>query len=305
MSRPGFTNHPKYVRLVALVAQALPARRRAAAPTIARGAIELLWDVAYEAGDPVIGHGHTVETIAGWAWSPGSLVKALAGCGRAGQKGLLEEVEPDIFAIHDLYDHAPDYVRKRLKREMERRRQGRLFWEQLTGLREDADQSMTGQRPATTGHSLDADRSMSCTPAPAPAPAPIPEREELGEDTQPAGGPPGPRPLSASAREVRAFEERWAQLAGSDGPQPPPPARIARMRKDAGGAAALMAALDLVGIDGVCRGADYVHQAVRGMAKRPRTNGHDPQRGTTDDAIEERARAAARARREQTPHVAV
>jgi hypothetical protein len=40
------------------------------------------------------------------------------------QCGFVDEIEQGRYAIPDLYDHAPDYVQKRLRRELERQEKG-------------------------------------------------------------------------------------------------------------------------------------------------------------------------------------
>lgn len=191
MARPGFGDHPKCINLEARLAERLPAKLRPLAPALARGFMELLWEVAYRGGDPVIGHASTVERIVGWPFAAGELARMMANCGRSNQAGLLDEIESDVFAVHDLFDHAPDYVRKRLKRELDRKGQGRLFRElsdrTTAGQRLDTDRSLTSRDQSPTGQRPDADRTLSVTPAPAPAPREE-EEEEPGTPLPPAGG---------------------------------------------------------------------------------------------------------------------
>lgn len=107
------------------------------------GVLEVIWHHAYQDGDPIIGTAEDVEFIVCWDGEPGTCAGALVEC------GFMEPTETGELAVHDLYDHAPDYVRKRRAREQERRSQS------------DGDRSLTGQRPKN-----------GSTPAPAPAPAP-------------------------------------------------------------------------------------------------------------------------------------
>jgi hypothetical protein len=97
MARINFTHHRKFRRLT----------RALGSPALALGTLELLWLAAYEAADPVVGGEIDIADATGWAGDPADLVALLQGC------RLLDAVAPDLYAVHDLWDHAPDYVRKR------------------------------------------------------------------------------------------------------------------------------------------------------------------------------------------------
>lgn len=117
----------------------------------ALGYLEWLWSGQYEACEARIGTGAVVEHQAHWAGEPGGLLAALL------ELGFIDQTDEDEYAVHDFWDHAPDYVRKRRAREDERHRAGKHLAA--------TDRSLTGHRP-------DADRTLTDTPAPAPAPAP-------------------------------------------------------------------------------------------------------------------------------------
>jgi hypothetical protein len=89
MARPGLTKHRKFARLSILLGSAI----------LARGALELLWDVAYENGDDLLGTADVVEYLAGWTGESGKLVGSLLDAGFIDQEG-------EEFRVHDLYDHA-------------------------------------------------------------------------------------------------------------------------------------------------------------------------------------------------------
>lgn len=133
MARPGLTKHRKFTRLSRLLGSKV----------IALGSLDLLWEVAYENGDDLLGKAEDVEYQAEWQGDPGILVSVLVDCNFIDQDG-------ESYRVHDLWDHAPDYVRKRLKREQQRRETGAKL------------KTLSSQRP-------DTDRSVSSTPAPAPA----------------------------------------------------------------------------------------------------------------------------------------
>src|SRR4051812_34563783 len=119
MGRPGLTKHRKFLRL----ARALQTACGAFAEQVARGALEFLWDSAYENGDDDLGDETDVEAAARWRGDPGVLCRALAEAGGDGEHGFIEpdNGRPGRWRVHDLFDHAPDYVRRRRGYEEERR----------------------------------------------------------------------------------------------------------------------------------------------------------------------------------------
>ncbi len=124
MARPGLTRHRKFLRLARLLRS----------EALARGHLELLWESAYEAGDEYLGDGDDVEAAARWAGEPGTLVLALLTAGGDDLPGFIEEDpnRPRHYRVHDLWDHAPDYVRKRRERERQRQAKGAALRE-VTG----------------------------------------------------------------------------------------------------------------------------------------------------------------------------
>ena len=75
------------------------------------GHLECLWECAYQAGDPVLGSVENVEAAAEWDGAAGEFFKAAMECGPV---GFIEECpdRPKVFQVHDLFDHAPEYVRE-------------------------------------------------------------------------------------------------------------------------------------------------------------------------------------------------
>jgi hypothetical protein len=114
MARPGLDRHVKFRLLVRLLGEP---------EAHVRGYLECLWDVAYENGEPLIGDSDAVEAAAKYPGERGRLFNALLRCGGSGRDGFIESVHgcADMYKVHDLFDHAPEYVQKRRKREEERR----------------------------------------------------------------------------------------------------------------------------------------------------------------------------------------
>jgi len=164
VARPGLTKHRKFLRL---------ARTLGNAP-LALGCLELIWQQAYENGNPYLGDETDVEAAAEWPGETGILCKALLAAGGDGNHGFIDQVEdrPGHYCVHDLFDHAPRYVGQRLERELERQNKGVT----LSQIRADAGRkgaAMTNAKRAANGSKRAAnEQQIVATPAPAPAPAP-------------------------------------------------------------------------------------------------------------------------------------
>lgn len=193
MARPGLDRHVKFRRLVRMLEEPRPH---------VRGYLELLWEVAYENGDPVIGDAEAVEAAAEYPGEPGKLFRALLACGGDGRVGFIEEAddEPGQFQVHDLHDHAPGYVANRAARETERRkpkvcehcgtdyRSPDYRSKYCSELCRKAHWRDGRGRTATDASVKKTDRDATHAPAPAPAPAPA-HQEDISPsaDTDPAG----------------------------------------------------------------------------------------------------------------------
>jgi hypothetical protein len=161
---------------------------------VIRGSLELLWDVAYECGNPVIGDESDIELAADWKGEPGKLFRVLLECGGVGKAGFIEPIpgEPGRYQVHDLYDHAPEYVRKRLDREEARRKRG------IT-LRETRSNAARIAAAARWGKDASGMRSDTlCLPrgtTPAPAPAPKEDSSEEESCSEPSQAPASDSPV--------------------------------------------------------------------------------------------------------------
>lgn len=101
MARPGLSDNPKFRRLVHLLGEPVPH---------VRGYLECMWEVGYQSGNPLIGDALDVELAAQFPGTPGKLFAALL------DSRFIDCVGESKYAIHDLLDNAPDYVRKRATR---------------------------------------------------------------------------------------------------------------------------------------------------------------------------------------------
>lgn len=228
MGRPGLTQHRKFRRL----------ERALGSPLIARGALEMLWDSAYENGDEYLGSAADVEAAARWDGEAGALLTALLEAGGDGNAGFIEEI-PDRsghYQIHNLFENAPEYVQKRMLRELARKERGVT----ISDLRREAGKrgravtvgqtsgqllANGGQLPANGGQLL----ANGDTPAPAPAPLKVKissseqersdeelfpstptEEKELSEQDGEASPTPKPKKKKKSPEEP---SERGKKLA--------------------------------------------------------------------------------------------
>jgi hypothetical protein len=137
MGRPGLTRHRKFLRL----ARELNRHYQGLGVLLARGVLESMWDAAYESGDPFVGGADDVEDAVRWPGPAGACCEALLSAGGEGRAGFIETVTGGGYIIHDLWDHAPDYVRKRHAREREREERGAAL--ALTSQRPDRDRSIS------------------------------------------------------------------------------------------------------------------------------------------------------------------
>src|SRR3990167_4365042 len=115
MSRPGLTSTRKFRRLSRTLGSRL----------VAMGALELVWQACWDACDDHVGTAAEIEDLVGWTGTPGALVEALIDAGAPDQEGFLEQIErvnsgETTYRVHDLWDHAPDYVLKRRQRQEQR-----------------------------------------------------------------------------------------------------------------------------------------------------------------------------------------
>lgn len=215
MGRPNLSRHRKFKRLArTLEAITSPGFGE----PLARGLLEAMWDVAYENGDPLLGDAEDVEAAAGWRGKVGALTAALESAGGDGSAGFIEaggtpwwpEGTLGTYRVHDLWDHAPDYVQRRATREAERRAKGKT----ISDLRQDAANARWHKQPAD-GCMQPADGCMTAAAAciangatPAPAPAPAPAQEEAAP---PAASPPADVPR-AKRKQAKDPDPRHAPL---------------------------------------------------------------------------------------------
>ena len=213
MARPGFQKHPKFRRLVHLLKEPVPH---------VLGYVECMWEVAYENGNPFLGEALDVELAAQWPGEPGKLARALAACGLIDplEKGddhlalIPSAVERVTYSVHDLFDHAPDYVFDRSKRELERKKEkiccycGETYRSRdrrsrfCTDACRQANHRNGLLRNVTDSHgALHSVTQRNGTPAPAPAPA---------HDS--SIHPPNPLPDSVTAGWVDGVS--WGEVMG-------------------------------------------------------------------------------------------
>jgi hypothetical protein len=161
MARPGLTQHRKFRRLA----------RSLGSPVLAMGALELMWSACYDSGEEYLGTAEDIETLIGWTGDPGLVAQALVDAGKPEGHGFIEAITDGDHAgtdgvqryrVHDLWHHAPDYVMKRHKRELERKQR----------VAPKVKKRRTAPNGGQRTPSPDSQIELDVTPAPAPAPAP-------------------------------------------------------------------------------------------------------------------------------------
>lgn len=115
--RPDAPKNRKVLRFAHLLGLPLP---------YAVGLLELLWNTCYIEGDDVIGDMTDIKLRTQYPDDPAKLRDALLSCGGSGLPGLIDEVEgrPGVYAVHDFWTHAPQYVQRRAQREIARQATG-------------------------------------------------------------------------------------------------------------------------------------------------------------------------------------
>lgn len=218
MGRPGLTKNRKFSRLV----RELEPACKKFAEQVARGSLELIWDNAYECGDDYLGDADDVEASARWKGPAGVLCKALLHAGGEGEAGFIHEdpQRPDHYIVHDLYHHAPAYVKKRMDREAKRQAAG----QSLSDVRSDAARRMHEKQTANEHHKHANENHLQTwladrpanepPPSPTPAPAPAPDGVGAGSELE-AGGTEKPA-AAALLPEVstltQALNRAWPGL---------------------------------------------------------------------------------------------
>ncbi len=160
MARPTLRLHPKFRRLMYLLSLPEP---------YALGLLECLWEVAYASGDERIGDEVDVELASCWPGDKGAFCKAMIDC------KFLDKLPDGSFAVHDLWDHAPDYVKARARRESARQAAGKSLsdvkreaankrWNNANDMQTNASENHLH----TSGCKSDANEA---TPSPSPTPA--------------------------------------------------------------------------------------------------------------------------------------
>ena len=218
MALPGLTQHRKFARL----ARALDSE------AMALGCLEFMWSGCYESGDDYLGDELDVELAAHWTGEPGKLFRALLAAGGEGNSGFIDELDdrPGHYRVHDLSDHSPEYVQKRMVRELARKQRGVT----ISDLRRDAARKSHEARPRTPANVVQAaanggqlqpfapevmqTAANGDTPAPAPAPA-LPVSQNQSQT-----------PCEASARNADASRGDGGNSEVPTSPPEPDPSHV-------------------------------------------------------------------------------
>lgn len=105
MARPGLFRHRKFSKLAIALRS----------PFMATGVLETLWAVCGETCDDRVGTAEELAFSIGWTDKRIDIAQALHAA------GFLDRHDDGTYAVHDFWDHCPQYVERRRKREEERR----------------------------------------------------------------------------------------------------------------------------------------------------------------------------------------
>lgn len=221
MGRPGLTRHRKFNRLARSLNGTIQAGFGA---VLARGVLELIWDSAYENGDDFLGDAADVEGAACWGGKDGTLLSALLDSGGEGS-GFVEvrcrcgddrerhesgdacdEWSPvdGRYYIHDLFDHMPEYVERRLKRELARNEKGQT----ITSMRSAAGKKgATARKIKATGEQPASNRQANGESVANETPSPSDENKQASSNEEAAGVANGAAPAPAPAPAQSASSE--------------------------------------------------------------------------------------------------
>lgn len=142
MARQGIEMNPKFLRL----SQALHQLSSMMGDALARGLLEQLWDSAYTAADDNVGEAGDLEARAKWRGPAGALAELLAA-EVGGRAGFIEpDEERGGFRLHDFWEHAPPWVRKKAECEARRKAAGKT----ISDLRREAGRIGAAARKSKT-----------------------------------------------------------------------------------------------------------------------------------------------------------
>jgi len=195
MARPGLTQHRKFRRLA----------RAIGSEPLALGCLEFLWETCYQNGDEYLGDVLDVEAAAHWDGEQGKLCAALLTAGGDGNHGFIDEVDgrPGHHRCHDLFDHAPRYVSRRLQKEIERVAAGVSISEIRAAAGRKGAAITNGKRTANVSKESANGQHFAVTPAPAPAPIePKPSSSELEGSSDQATAPTRKETANSTSREA-------------------------------------------------------------------------------------------------------
>ncbi len=181
MGRSGLDKDRKFLRL----ARALNSAATGYGEILARGVLETLWSAAYERADDHIGDADDVEIAAKWPGVRGALVEALLAAGGGGETAGFIEPDPDRggYRVHDLWDHAPPWVRRKAEAEAARAAAGKT----LADVRREAGRKGRARQLAGKSIPVAGQKESSCPQTISPGKG----REGI-EDQDPPIAPPSP-----------------------------------------------------------------------------------------------------------------
>lgn len=144
------------------------------------GHLELMWQTAYSSFSPILRTRAAIEITAGWEGTQGVFADAVLDPAH----NFVDARDDGQFEIHDFWEHAPDFVKKRYMRQLERK-------QQLVKRRSVKTYS-GGQNPTM------ADNGGQCLPAEANPTEPNPSQAIKADPPD----PPAPKPADRHSAQL-------------------------------------------------------------------------------------------------------
>ena len=224
MAKPDLFHKRKFRRLAYLVGNEVGMPEHG--EILALGFLEKLWQEAYVRCDDIIGDRIDVELAAGWQGETGKLASALRRCGGRGGAGFIEPIPGcrGKYRIHDFWEHAPDFVKKR------RDRQAAEAPTPSADSRKPAEQSPPKKRRTGPKRKPSGKKTADSVPSSdTVSPTPSAERQTVSAERQTSSDERRTVPAertpsgSVSVADFEAEDQRQQTPPPTKPPAPPPP----------------------------------------------------------------------------------
>jgi len=166
------------------------------------GHLELMWQTAYSSFSPILRTREAIEITAGWCGTEGVFAEAVLNPAH----NFVDARDDGQFEIHDFWEHAPDFVKKRYMRQLERKQQliKRRSVRTYSGGQNPTMADNGGQCLPTEPNPTQPNPTQAIKadppdpPAPIPAPKPASENRPSAQLPEPQKPKPKPQPQTST-----------------------------------------------------------------------------------------------------------